>query len=388
MNVFIFTTLDFRVSCAAKQRLSRLASSLESFGHNSYLAFSTSEQVKQPYLLDNKNVIFNLPDSSGFSLFHQNKLQVHIFRRHIDNIVSNLSIDLVILYSTYSDVIDPINSVCKTLGIPLVMDGGEFYSINPNNLLNFTNYLQYRAKLFSYPKVSGMICCSPRQFRYAKYHNIPAALVPAFTPSISSVNPTLVSSTNTQFNVLLLASLTPRESPLAIIKAVIAARSLGMNIHLNIVGRYNCGLIQKITYLRLKRLISRNNFVHLHGFLDKSKFDSILSNSNCCVIIRSNSKESTHAFPTRIPEIISMRIPLILSDTEPFNLFFTHRKNALLVSYRNAETELVRAFSFLSSSSSLSQDLISNAFALAKREFSQNVLGKRVSNLLTSLNLH
>ena len=115
MNVFIFTTLDFRVSCAAKQRLSRLASSLESFGHNSYLAFRTSEQVKQPYLLENKNIIFTLPVSSGFSLFHRNKLQVHIFRRHIDIIVSNLSIDIVILYSTYSDVIDPSTLSAKNL---------------------------------------------------------------------------------------------------------------------------------------------------------------------------------------------------------------------------------------------------------------------------------
>ena len=230
-----------------------------------------------------------------------------------------------------------------------------------------------------------MICCSPRQFRYAKFHNIPAALVPAFSPNKASDSSNVFSSSNSQFNVLLLASLTPRESPLAIIKAVIKARRLGMDIHLNIVGRYNSGLIQKITYFRLKSIIARNKFVHLHGFLDKPDFDSILSKSNCCVIIRSNSKESTHAFPTRIPEIIHKRIPLILSDTEPFNLFFTHRKNALLVSYRSAESDLVGAFSLLSNNPSLSSELINNAFLLAKREFSQNVLGRRVYNLLSSL---
>ena len=148
------------------------------------------------------------------------------------------------------------------------MDGGEFYSLNPINILNFTNYLQYRAKLFSYPKVTGMICCSPRQLRFAKYHNVPSVLVPAFTPNTPSKQLNRFPSTYSQFNVLLLASLTPRESPLAIIRAVIAARRLGINIHLNIVGRYNSGLIQKITYLRLKRLIERNHFIHLHGFLN------------------------------------------------------------------------------------------------------------------------
>ena len=384
MNILIFTTLDLKISCAAKQRLSRLASSLDTLGHHSYLTFSTSKEFPQPYLLENNKIIFTLPPCSGFSILSRNKQQVDIVRQYIAQTVRNFSIDIIILYSTYSDVIGPINSICNTLGIPLVMDGGEFYSLNPNNLFNLTNYLQYKAKLFSYPKVSGMICCSPRQYRYANSHNIPAALVPAFSPYTSFDESITFSPTTTQFNVLLLASLTPRESPLAIINAVIAARKLGMDIHLNIVGRYNSSLIQKITYLRLKRLIARNKFVHLHGFLNELDFKSILSTSNCCVIIRSHSKESTHAFPTRIPEIINKRIPLILSDTEPFNMFFSHRKNALLVSYRNAEIDLVSAFSLLSSNPSLSLELISNALLLAKREFSQHVLGRRVSNLLSS----
>ena len=385
MNVLIFTTLDYKIPCAAKQRLSRLASSLDTYGYQSYLAFSTSDPVHPPFLIDNNLLVFSLPPGDGFSLLYRNYQQVSIFCEHIDSLVKDLSIDIVILYSTYSNVIDPINTVCTKLGIPLVMDGGEFYSLNPINILNFTNYLQYRAKLFSYPKVTGMICCSPRQLRFAKYHNVPSVLVPAFTPNTPSKQLNRFPSTSSQFNVLLLASLTPRESPLAIIRAVIAARRLGINIHLNIVGRYNSGLIQKITYLRLKRLIERNHFIHLHGFLNTSDFDSIVSQSNCCVIIRSNSKESTHAFPTRIPEIINNRIPLILSNTEPFNLFFTHRMDALLVSYDSAVADLASAFSLLASNSELSLDLVDNATLLAKREFSPIVLGRRLSNLLSSL---
>ena len=385
MNVLIFTTLDYKTPCAAKQRLSRLSASLDAFGHNTYLAYSTSDPVNSPFLIDNRNLVFTLPAGFGFSLLHKNHQQVLIFCENIDLVVSNLSIDLVILYSTYSDVIEPINAACKRLDIPLVMDGGEFYSLNPNNILNFTNYLQYRAKLFSYPKVTAMICCSPRQLRYAKYHNIPSVLVPAFTPLTRPNNSKRLPSLNSQFNVLLLASLTPRESPLAIIRAVIAARRSGINIHLNIVGRFNSGLIQKITYLRLKSLIDRHHFIHLHGFLNTKDFDSIISESNCCVIIRSNSKESTHAFPTRIPEIINNRIPLILSNTEPFNLFFTHRKDALLVSYESAAADLASAFSLLASNSELSLDLVDNATLLAEREFSPIVLGRRLSNLLSSL---
>ena len=384
MNILIFTTLEFNISCAARQRLSRLASSLDASGHHSYLTFSTSEEVQQPYLLDNKQIIFPLACTFNFSLLSRNKQQVVIFRQYVPSLVRSLSIDIIILYSTFSDVIDPINSLCTTLGIPLVMDGGEFYSLNPNNFLNFTNYLQYKAKLFSYPKVSGMICCSPRQYRYANFHNIPAALVPAFSPCSTFDDTTIIHNTSSPFNVLLLASLTPRESPLAIINAVIAARKLGMDIHLNIVGRYNSSLIQKITFLRLKRLIARNKFVHLHGFLNESDFNSVLSNSNCCVIIRSHSKESTHAFPTRIPEIITKHIPLILSDTEPFNMFFLIARTHFFID-RNAETDLVSAFTLLSSNPSLSLDLIDNALMLAKREFSQHVLGRRVSNLLSSL---
>ena len=65
-------------------------------------------------------------------------------------------------------------------------------------------------------------------------------------------------------------------------------------------------------------------------------------------------------------------------------MFFTHRKDALLVSYESASDDLVSAFSLLSTHSDLSYELVSNATQLAKREFSQLVLGRRLSTLLSS----
>ena len=115
MNVLIFTTLDYKIPCAAKQRLSRLASSLDTLGYKSYLAFSTSDPVHPPFLIDNNLLVFRLPPGAGFSLLYRNYQQVSIFCEHIDSVVNDLSIDIVILYSTYSDVIDPINTVCKNL---------------------------------------------------------------------------------------------------------------------------------------------------------------------------------------------------------------------------------------------------------------------------------
>ena len=66
-------------------------------------------------------------------------------------------------------------------------------------------------------------------------------------------------------------------------------------------------------------------------------------------------------------------------------MFFTHRMDALLVSYESAAADLASAFSLLASNSELSLDLVDNATLLAKREFSPIVLGRRLSNLLSSL---
>ena len=66
MNVLIFTTLDYKIPCAAKQRLSRLASSLDTYGYQSYLAFSTSDPVHPPFLIDNNLLVFSLPPGDGF----------------------------------------------------------------------------------------------------------------------------------------------------------------------------------------------------------------------------------------------------------------------------------------------------------------------------------
>ena len=114
MNVLIFTTLDYKIPCAAKQRLSRLASSLDTLGYKSYLAFSTSDPVHPPFLIDNNLLVFSLPPRDGFSLLYRN-YQKFTFCEHIDSLVKDLSIDIVILYSTYSNVIDPINTVCTNL---------------------------------------------------------------------------------------------------------------------------------------------------------------------------------------------------------------------------------------------------------------------------------
>ena len=87
----------------------------------------------------------------------------------------------------------------------------------------------------------------------------------------------------------------------------------------------------------------------------------------------------------RIGEYFAKNKPLILSDVNPFNLFFKHKKEVYFISKSNKPNELAKAILDLKKNSFLSENISSGALNYAKKYYSINYLGSNVAEFLKDI---
>lgn len=381
LRVLIITCLEDGQECAARNRLERLAASLKEQKIECIFCFESADNRLDRWESGSSGKIIYqsrrksrvIPRPIDDSLRHTRAL-----REHLRDIVRHKGIDCVLLYSTYSIVIGGVARICRELGVPLVMDGGEFYSVNVLNILNGTNIMQYLSKWLRYKEVDGMICCSPRQMKYAKWAGRDRTLVPAFM--VEPCAPIEVRSVYERLRVCMVASLSPRELPERVIDAAIEARKKGLEVSLDIIGRKDGSLLQKITNKRLRAKINNAEYIKHWGFLERDEMLGVMRRADCFVLLRKDNKENSHAFPTRIPELIGIGKPLVLSDTHPLNVFFKDQVNCIMVKDTHSCADLVSVFRGLLCGEYRTSEITKNALELMNTEFSSDVLGKEVAS--------
>ena len=76
---------------------------------------------------------------------------------------------------------------------------------------------------------------------------------------------------------------------------------------------------------------------------------------------------------------------MILTDVEPFSVFFKHKKEVFFISNKNKSIELANAFIKLYSDNKLSALIGSSGKKYAKKFFSYKYLGNKIASFLNEL---
>ncbi len=386
MNILICTPNNLNVPCAALNRLGELRKALHQFDCKVYLsgAGSTSKRYK---IVDN-NVICNMPIRRKFlpPALKVNANSALFYKQNIKDIINDLEIDIVIIYSMFSTFIEPIALACKQLKISCVTDGGERYSITLRNLLNGVNYMQFRAIFYSLKLVDGLIVCSPRWQKYATSIQKPSVLFPSIVPSgLKAKSGAIKAKKKNSFRVVFIGALTYREMPEKLVTAFQIARKRGLEIELVIIGRQSNYFVDKLSFGKLFKIISREENITLTGFIDIEEKEAWLRSADCFVLMRPPCKETYHLFPTRLPEYFTLDKPVILTNTEPFNLFYSHKKEVFFIPESNNSKDLAEAFIYLASNPEVATYIGMCGKEYANKNYSHQYLGNLISHFLKKI---
>jgi len=382
LNILICTSLDLETPCAALNRIKNLSEAVKPHGIKIYTCGSGHIKLKNYFLKKNK-VFFSKPERFSFlpKALQYNLNAGLFYEKFLDEIINLLNIEGIIIYSMFSTMIEPISKVGLRKGIFVVTDGGEKYSINLRNILNGVNYMQYRAIFYSFKKLQGMMVCSPRWENYAKSINKPNLFLPSFMPQEIKKNKNLVKKKN-KFRIVFMGSFSPREMPKTLVNGFIKCLNLGYDFELVIIGRQGFNFLQKISWRKLNGKIENNQNIIFTNFVTSVERDSWLNSADCFVLLRPPCKETYHLFPTRLPEYFLTGKPVIITEVEPFNIFYKHKKEVFFISKRNSANDLAKAFIELFKNPLLCELIGNNGKRYAKENYSSSYLGIKISKFL------
>ncbi len=388
MNILICTSMDLNLPCAAINRINHYKESLSKFGIKIFLSGAKDVDLEgKRYEIKDNEIYFKKFKRSFFlrDAFKSNLHAGKFYKHNLSKIIKELDIRGIIIYSMYSTLLEPIAIAAKKEGIFVVNDGGEKYSVNFKNILNGTNYMQYRAIFYSFKKLDGLILCSPRWQKYAASIRKKSILVPSFISPQKNVILNNNDNLKKKFRIVFMGSFIPREMPKRILKSFQICKSQGYNFELIIIGRQGNNLTQKIYLSGLQKKLINNKDLIFTGFVSNTKKDELLQSADCLVILRPPCKETFHLFPTRLPEYLNTGKPVILSDVEPFSVFFKHKKEVFFISNKNKSIDLANAFIELYSNKKLSAYIGLSGRKYANKFFSYKYLGNKIAIFLKEI---
>ncbi|OUL43737.1 hypothetical protein B0W81_02360 [Prochlorococcus sp. HOT_208_60] len=385
MNILVCTSLDLNTQCAALNRIENLSKALFSHGINIYSCGSCKSEL-QNYFVEGNKVFFSKPTRYLFlpKAFQYNLNAAFFYRNNLEKIINDLKIEGIIIYSMFSTMIEPITEIGKKKGIFVVNDGGEKYSITFQNLLNGVNYMQYRAIFYSFRKLDGLMVCSPRWEKYAKSIKKPNIFFPSFMP-LKKVDKKLKPKEKEKFRIVFMGSFSPREKPKTILNGFLKCLNLGYDFELVIIGRQALSFLQKYSWGKIKQKIQNNKNIIFTDFISSKERDEWLSSADCFVLLRPACNETYHLFPTRLPEYFSTSKPVILTNVEPFSLFYKDKKEVYFLSRQNSAKELAKVFIELFENPLLRNFIGENGRKYSCENYSYAYLGEKISKFLKKL---
>ena len=121
MKILICTANSFSVPCAALNRLSLLSDALKKFDNNVFLC--GFNYLNKDFVIRNDRVICNLPKQHFFlpKAFDVNLRASIFYKENLSKIIKRLNIEVIIVYSTFSTLIDPIKVICQKHNIKCTM---------------------------------------------------------------------------------------------------------------------------------------------------------------------------------------------------------------------------------------------------------------------------
>ena len=384
MKILICAPFWLDQNSAGLNRISRLSKSLVTKGMSVTLMARTDKSPAGAFLSQKKEIAFNPVKKN----FHSRALSIafeaaSFFRKNLDQILDENDFDGIIIYSTFSPIIDSVRTIAHKRGLFVVVDAVEKFNPDFQYLLNGVWLMQFFGRCFSMRKVNGIIAISPKWASYSERINIPSILLPSFFDP-EEINyedhkkPSLL-------RIVFVGSLTHRELPLQLFRAInlIAQKR---QVELQIVGKQGKDFKSKSMYKKLLKFKFHHAAqINFSGFLEREDFDQLLMSSSIFVLLRPQSSETAHLFPTRLPEYFAYRKPVIISNVEPFNIFFKHCREVYFIDNDRSGRNLADAINKVIDDRQLNKTLVEGAWNYASGSLSFDVLGEKLSKFLIGL---
>ena len=389
MRVLICTSFSLTKSSAGLNKMNNLIQGLKLHGIEAYICgFSEETQDfhgKNYFIRDNK-IIFKYTErkfrhSKSLSI---NVNSVYFYKKYLATILKDLSIDLVIIYSTFSTLLEPLIKIAKKNKVKVTAYVGELFAFSIKYLLNGVLYMQYRAYLFSFKLLDGLVCASPQWECYSKKIKKRSVLLPTFLQE-QELNQRKNFDNKKSFRIVVMSNLSKRELPLILLKAISKLEDKKEDIKLYIIGQKPKYSLFSPRDSLLRFSLSRIKNLHFTGYLGNEERDNLLASSDCFVLLRSPTLETKFLFPVRVGEYLAKRKPLILTDVNPFNLFFNHKEEVYFISKSNDPNELYRGILDIKYDQDLSRRISTSGFEYAKKYFSIDYLSLNVATFLKGI---
>ena len=386
MRVLICTDFNLINPSAGLTKMKKVRDSLKLYGVKTYISGFTEENIKVKNV-DDENIIFHLPKNKFLPLkFWKNMFSsVYFYKKNLDQILKEFYIDCVIIYSTFSTVIEPLTKICKRNNVKVTAYVGEFFSFSAERFLKGVLFMQNKAFSQSMRHLDGLICASPAWELHAKNLGISSVLLPTFAEeNINKLIPNGISN-KMKFRILVISNLSNREYPAVIFKTMRILQNKKINAELYVIGKRPKLTLFNLNSFRVNfHLLGLRN-IFFTGFIDNSYRNNLMLSADCFTLLRAANMETKYLFPVRIGEYFAAAKPVILSFVEPFSLYFKHKKEVYFISKENRPEDLFQAILKLKNDKILQESIGNNSKKYSTKYYSNNYLGDKLFQFLNDL---
>jgi len=308
------------------------------------------------------------------------------YKKNLAEIINNIGLAGVIVYSPQYQLIAPFFSVCKMNKVFLIADCIENFSLSFKYLLNGVIYQQFKFRVFQMRRIDGAIIQSPRWLIDTKNANIPSIMIPGFLDSKDCFRES-ASLNSGKLKITIMGRFMSREMPSVLIKALRICNQNKLSFEVNIVGSGKGGWVESYWLKKLVNIFpNTGNDLNIRGYVSNSARDEILAATDIFIMLRPPSKEIEYIYPSRVSEFLNSGNPVILTDTSALNEFFHQELGVYFISSKNDSTELAQLIMDLADKPLERFESGKKGRIYAMNNFSLKVMGKKLSDFINVIN--
>lgn len=389
MDILYCTYYDLTAPSAGLNRIYKLRNSLLPYQINLIVVGSglddRSDSLWRITSLNNFRVIlFNKKKfkSLGFSNFGRDlKSASYFYKNFLSELIKQLNICGIIIYAPFYSIVKTLIKIAdKKLFI--IADCGEYYNLSIKYILNGINIQQFLFKNFLIQKLSGLIVPSPMWYKKAREISKDRVFIPGIINKNNFYRKD-ISKTKSKANIVFIGSLSKRELPEIIFKALSICLDKKMSLNFNLIGNQN-NREGKYWLKKLKKHKNLSANTSILGFLSEKEKNYYLMNADLFIMLRPNNNETKHLFPSRVPELLSSSNPIILTKTASLDFFFKENQGVKFISDKNNPKELAYKIMELISDPIKRFEIGQKGRSYANKFYSHKYIGKKLSYFLLS----
>lgn len=279
-------------------------------------------------------------------------------------------VDAVIVYGHWWFANRKVYQWCRAHNVPIVADCTEWWNAGWMNRYAYLDTLLFRKLLFS--RSTGIIAISRIWEEFARRRGLPAIRIPSVLLPLpgkgdpSSGTPVKAAG---PFVLTYIGVLHDRDLPFTMLAGVLEAVRRGVDVKLVIIGQrdvFRSSLECRTQVDATQELVDRVEFA---GRVGEKELEHRLHESDAFVLLRNDDWESRACFPTRLPEFLLSKRPVITSAAGDVVLHLQHMRDAWLLPPGEDPGALAEAIHRLASDPALARRIGTAGNRLAREFF-------------------